>query len=86
MEIIILGLITAGLFGYLHAIVRLIRDRKVIEYRVMSGKTIRDLGITVNEAIKMGYQPVGGILMQDRFEEGYHHERKYNQPMVKYNL
>lgn len=75
MEAVIAGLI-AGFGLSISWTLNTMLERKVVEYRIMKSKTLRELGQTVNQCLEMGYQPIGGVI---EIQEEFH------QPMVKYN-
>ena len=60
-------------------------NRKIIDYSYARSRDLSKLVEFVNEMIKDGYEPIGGIAIEHGGEEGYISAEKYCQAMVKYS-
>ena len=61
-------------------------EKKVIDYTVVSDTKINLLTELVKTHIEMGYQPIGGMTIENK-KSGLFSTNKtwFHQPMVKYN-
>ena len=60
---------------------------KIVDYEIAEAKNVELLTATVKTLITQGWQPHGSVIVQElsvKSVEGRVTERKYCQPMVKY--